>query len=1186
MAIEGLLLKYKLDPMENGRSRLRRYSLLGALSRCLHSNRNSIRVLYNGRRWWYQPQAVVSERSGLIDSSGVWFLATLLRSHGYDHATLENLQGKPISGLHCQVGDVVMPSEKIVSEDYKNGPCIGRVVSDSTPSSGGSTGDGSSVSVEYVNHSFGATTGAARSLASGSSAHIERRRIRASKLVHSTFILDKQLKGKDPPEGKNDVGKEDVNSDFSGPDEPTEKNRADLVGVARLEGPALENMLKECKKSPDSLASMFSAGLPETLISAADVARRQMNSLEPREDLPERISALGALALFTADQLFSGSPKKYGESEQSDRPYDEEVLQHRLSTEGGDNMPTRPNLGERGGHNANGNSARRPSNSVRGLVASIQQRRSFLRSLMSRGSIRQSHVQGLAAMEAVAMGMPAHAYGAGEGVFPRSRSDQDDSPVAPWDESVQNGHEGDEGGSATDESSTAPEEKSFLDSLRRKRGFVSSKSRARTAGMSQLVFQRRLFEYGLLPNSLAWTKALIDDFGSKSSIRLSSLLRHASDEEGKSALFLALSFGCTPDILRCLLGAGAQVGTEEIKLCIANNMHEILAVLLRHGSIPDDFAIGECSEEVAAVIDAAKKRQDAMDRQMRENAGSFMVDLLRKILKLALLARRHRSTRLDLCSRVISEMLIGNVLLQSLQEAQKDSKKGDSTEDEVAGTTQDDSLSLIHPSGLLNSLPSSILAEAIFADEDSATSFFLLLEDYLCSKEMPYIAAGLNALVCVLKQFPQLRSSSEMNRYGMEVLAEFHDDLASNRCAEILSRQLTKRLEVSSSSSNTDLQCSPCDRDHLGSGVVVCPHKHRALLHVTRHSSFRCDICGCGVERGRPMHGCRECDWDACEDCTDLTESGLLKCSAIRELALECKKLLTDDSSEEKVGIDISRTIAALSQNSDLNIEAVALALTKHDHNAVEELARLLRTPGLVTIHQFSETILPAIHGACLGRSIENASVKGGHKSKKAKVGMFFGDGEDVGLFSSMKRSQFCKEMVNMLILEHGEKESKIASVEKPQDAGSDERDEEGGGESELLVASSLGPAVSGREISFYAESSELLRRLQQVLALHERVSVVNNPPRRKPSNGSSGGTGADLQVLTSPLELELLPSSFGEPVPCARNRLLLQAEPLLPLAELELHVLRGCIPLDPGYMAFCQRYVWFATYGFCLKVF
>ena len=306
--------------------------------------------------------------------------------------------------------------------------------------------------------------------------------------------------------------------------------------------------------------------------------------------------------------------------------------------------------------------------------------------------------------------------------------------------------------------------------------------------------------------------------------------------------------------------------------------------------------------------------------------------------------------------------------------------------------------------------------------------------------------------------------------------------------------------------------------------------------------------------------------------CLRILESGLLKCSAIRETALECRKLLAQDTVTEvsNCPIDIGGVLVELSQISDsTDVEAISMALLEHDCNAVEELARLLRTPGRITMHQFLETILPALHNACLGRTVENSSMKGGHRSKKAKVGMFFGDDDDVQSFSPARRSLFCKELVNLLILEHGEKESKLENPSAAQESGPEahEDDGEGEGESELMTANNAErPSLSGREISLYAESSELLRRLQQVLTLHERVSAVGLPSRRKASNGT------DLQVLTAPLELELLPSSFSEPVPCARNQLILKAEPLLHLSEVELHVLRGCVPLDPGYQLFCQR--------------
>ena len=145
-------------------------------------------------------------------------------------------------------------------------------------------------------------------------------------------------------------------------------------------------------------------------------------------------------------------------------------------------------------------------------------------------------------------------------------------------------------------------------------------------------------------------------------------------------------------------------------------------------------SVGERDSLSSGVVLCPQKHRDA--------AWSFTVDMLRKLIKLALQAHRHRSPRLDICSRVISEMLVGNVLLQALQEAQKHSsskKATTATEEELGGAMQDESLSFgTHSSGLLNSLPPTVQSQAIFEEVDNATNFFLLLEDYLCSKEMAY----------------------------------------------------------------------------------------------------------------------------------------------------------------------------------------------------------------------------------------------------------------------------------------------------------------------------------------------------------------------------------------------------------------------------------------------------------------
>lgn len=785
----------------------------------------------------------MSERSGLIDSSGVWFVLSLLRAHGYD-ANLECLAGTPVSPSSAQTGDVVIPTDQSEAEGHAVlGPCIGRIAPDaSVPAPSTTSGESNTVTVEFVNTSFGTATGASRNLVNSTS-HIERRKIRASKLLYTVHVRDSEEENEEVEDEENERMKDDESVESDDHDVISDKVRSDLAGVARLEGSSLESIMKECRKSPDALAAMFSAGLPESLLKANEVAQRQMNSLEPPEDLPERLAQLGALVLFASDQLFSVTPKKY-----SVVSGDEEDLPQPPSTRGGDNSPSRSNDEPRSGTRR----TRRSGSSARGqLVASIQQRRNFLLSLMSRTSSRQ--IQGFS-LEGPGMGGQEVSLGSLPQALARSgdSSNPHDSD-GPCDDSIDednevsnephdsNNEDEDSRIRGASEDSAVSERTPFLDAVRRKRGAAASKRRAGSGGSLQSNFHRKLFEQGLLSNSLPWTNALIDDYVSRSSHRISTLLRHTSDEDGKSVLFLALSFGCSKSIVQRLVSSGAQVGSDEVHQAIRCNRADALALLLRHACIPDEDEIGDCSEEVTHVIAEARKRQDALDKKMRDAAGNFMVDVLGKTIGLALQARRHRGARLDLCSRVISECLIGNITLVALQEAQKDhTKKADdesSAEDEIALGAQS--------GGLLTCLPKSLLKQALFADVEKATQLFLLLEDYLCSKELSFAAAGLTALVCVLKKFPELCRSSEVERYGMLAFAEYHHGRCTTRCEEILSRQSAKRSDEPPLSENEE---SPSSRT-----CIMCPNKHPATLHVTRHSSFRCDLCGSGVDRGKAI---------------------------------------------------------------------------------------------------------------------------------------------------------------------------------------------------------------------------------------------------------------------------------------------------------------------------------------------
>ena len=112
----------------------------------------SIRVIFNGRRWWYQPQALLSERSGLVETAGVWFVRRLLRAHGYNPTTLESLRGHSLLEFPPQAGDVVVPKHLRSAPAHARNPLesvVGHVVLDQV------SVDKDEVVVESIHPAFG-----------------------------------------------------------------------------------------------------------------------------------------------------------------------------------------------------------------------------------------------------------------------------------------------------------------------------------------------------------------------------------------------------------------------------------------------------------------------------------------------------------------------------------------------------------------------------------------------------------------------------------------------------------------------------------------------------------------------------------------------------------------------------------------------------------------------------------------------------------------------------------------------------------------------------------------------------------------------------------------------------------------------------------------------------------------------
>lgn len=1199
--------------------------------------RRSVRVLHSGRRWWYQPQAILSERSGLIASPAVWFLSGLLRSHGYNHTALEAMVGKVVTPSSWRIGDIVTPKNASVIETTTklvtfstDSLMIGRVVAENpgpSPLVPHSRPSGT-VAVEFVCQAFADAVGIkSTGLSPGSAPILETRRVRTTKLVHSTELHGSLLNAKARLSACVNDGEKDsveMEDSVSAADSSkshelhaalvSEKVVSDIEGVSRLERSAIDSLVKECRKSSDALASLFSAGLPDAIMSAICVAERQMNSLEPREDLSEKLAAVGDLANAITEQLF-------GESIRTQEPDEMETeIIGRQRPASLQNLPRNyRNRTAQGGH---GLGARDSAAALReaereeerggesqGLESSLQQRRNMILSLMSRASRRSNAGAFLndmaeAGIESLGQlppplgpmrGVPPFVFGS-----PNDMLDYDPQAMAFGDGPPSNqeppGMDDDQDSMPSLDAGDASLERktTVLDSILRCHGDVSTAQLAgslKQGGAAYAVFVRHLVSRGILVDSVDWAKALVDGHSKKVQLsslqRSSSMLRCAVDDEGTPLLLLAISLGCSADMIGHLLGWGAPVIAEAVQKAAMTNQPRTLSLLLQHTSYEEGVIdLEHCSPSVRRVLVHTKSRQNELDKRMRDAAGDFMVQVLGKLFEVGLSSRRTHTARIDMCSKAICEMLLGNVLLRALQRGQKpgpdtlqaehesDRDASDRSGKFSAHDAEFDKAVLSH--GLLGSLPLSVLGDFLFAEEGRVTTFLLLCEDYLCSKEMADVAAGLTFLSILLTKFPQLRYCAEIERFGMAEFVSNHNVLASNRIADILSKQLTIGLDVSPIAGGTRGDSLSGPAHNLSTWVVLCPKNHAAVLHITRHSSFRCDICGCAVPKGESIFGCRQCDYDECLQCTLRDEkrtTGLYM--MIRELASECGRMLSvsEDVVESEDGTNCDGVVEESAKSDELN--ALTIRLLQRDVLAAKDLGVLLNESGRITIHEFLSVVLPAFHASLVGHSkgSDGALVHGGavHKSKRARAS------RSSTIDSPDSRLEYCREALQYMITDRVVAPVTISDVAVEASTQASEMridpsisdDVDDANEDTLENEEDEGGKV---DISYSAGASEILRRLHQILSFYESVQVFSTSTEK--ASGQNLPTNAgDLQALTKPIELHLSPSGFsraGSVTPISPS--VVYAEPLIPFADLQLHVLRTYRVIDPLYTSFCER--------------
>lgn len=1092
------------------------------------SSRRSVRVLFDGRRWWYQPQAIVPERSGLIETPGVWFLKKLLRAHSFDHVSLQPLDH--VAKGTSLVGDWV----KVKGEK----PYFGRIASDAectSPSRGSVRESVGTVPVEFVDKAFGDSCGVRLTLSDAMSDGSAIRRVRMSKIVHcSPLVVVEDVKGEpvDAPSSTDGV-----------PRHASDRHVAEIAALSRLDGAAMDFITKECGKSSDALASLFSSGLPSAILTAIDVAERQMGSLEPKEDLPEKIAVIGRLACVIAKQLFASDATaeevNAANAALTEMELDPVVSSRSLGPESelpepGDapNLPSseatsrraqsrrlrmRDVLSRRDPRRQSGDDAQAQG------MATIQQRRSMLLSLMSRSR------RGESSFFNDIMDQEMSVYGTEVPPVPPLRdsfySTQLNTASGSSDDSISDAH------LALNDLSTT-----FLDTVLRCRG--SGELPGTRMSPSSTFFVRQLIAAGLLVNSVSWLKACVDSQAKKhqapSTQKSSSILKGLVDDEGTTLLHLAVSLGCKTEVLSFLVGRGSTVESRDIQKAAETDQADSLAILLKHSPMKD-IDISQYGPSVQRVFTQERVRKEQLDHKMREEVGGFMVDVLRRFVQFGLKARQRNIPRVELCSKSIAEVLVGNSLLQSLQTNQPFGSgrllsSGPSHED-------DSTAKVVATEGILGILPSPIIREAFLSD-DNFVRLLALLDDFLCSKAMNDGAAGLSLLLVMLQRFPELRHCAEIQRFGLIDLVAFHDDLATARTAEIQRRNRP----------GTSIQGQ--------SPTVCCPSKHIAVLFITRHSSFRCDLCGDGVDRGRPMHGCRECDWDVCESCTDKAQSGAIKCSSIKDLAATVRGLLTEEEGSELM-------LASSSTSIDTSYEFLALTdrLLRRDTRALKDIGSMLLSPGKVSNHQFLTFFLPAFHSAFFSASDEDdlhlhAASGSGRRCKKPR--MIDGLG-DLSLESPEDKLTFCSQSIRLLASGDDVCDEVKRSVADSSNSESDPS-----------------PRMIPDDYVFSNAFQELLRRLHQILAMREDVQLVNSTPESFGSTSSADQKRGDLQSLTKPIELRLGPSKFGVAsiVDQQMASLSILVEPLVPISDVASQVLRSCRVYDETFVHHCKTYV------------
>lgn len=1074
----------------------------------------------------------------MIATPAIWFIQRILRAHGYDHVSLTPLWGKSVTNSSWAVGDIVFPAAHFSStQDCSRNsplalidvPTVGRIVPPSSLSgSQGVTSDRSVgiVCVEFVDSLFGLGVGIE---GNASDERVSRfHRVKIDDLVHAGFS---QMS--DEAESPN--GADKTNGIDEGTGSPYIPR--DILSIPRLEVQAIESIANECDKSDGALARVFASGLSSAVLDAIAFGRKIVRNNEDLSNLLPAVAALGNLLAVAGRRL-------YGEAA------GRELLQNLNHADDGP-VPNSGVLSE-------GHLHRMPLASRDGDTLDALQR------------VGDTQPQDLSSHDRL-------------GPLSRCFSSRNERRI------LDERHNPVTGTACTEEPSFSNEGMSRwlsgplslyspdLHAIRRG-GFepLLPGQDARRGTPVLNTATKSAITNGIMSNHFAWFQRVVETAKrKKGTTSTASSLVNAQDEDGMSLLALAIHLGCSSAIVSYLIRNGADVDNEIFMLAAYLGQKDLLSLVLEeHVYVDGVVDCKSCSQEIADTIENARKRQKDQELTLRREGEEFLLAAVQQLIRFGIECRCLLAPKTHIY-RCIVQILVGRVLLQALHlnrlkcSASETNRPGPAKPKSPGDTESGrvnifpDMQSIVNDSdcapskiasseALLFSIPGEVLTCRLFKscrypDDSPLTDYLRLVEGLLWTTDVEDIALGLCLTSFLIKVASLSHVAAELHRFGISDLIAFHNRESSQRLEACRGTNEVLTSDPRRFSPHHVRAREPEVKALISSGVVLCPKCHPAELHLTRHSSFRCDLCGSGVDRGFPMHGCRECDWDACEDCIDVREGGIVKWKYVQIVSRECALAL---ELETRGYVDSAK--AQLSAK-DWSLETTSARIKALDVDVLQDLATQLASPGGLSLFEFCNHILPVLREALCGDSsaVSTSPPSQYDRPMKKRKPQF-----RTNSCTDVHRPGFVDKFVTTVVLQ---------PVLQRFEVGLTDSDCKLSGKQPLLsqtkgdngVALNAATAEESTQMCLKQHTPELLRRLHVVLSFFE-----NLPTSKVVLNGTME-TSVGLQSLTKPWTIEVF--HFDQPF-------VVSCEPLMQLSCLKDHLLRSAACRDPSFVLYCQR--------------